>query len=136
MSNSISTCVRTTVSSTEDQGKVEQAIRNIVVVNEVNIESKSSEQSVLVAKGYGREVLTRLKDLIQQEGIRDAARRELLSGTSEGRIIFFLNKQVAYVGRVSFSKETSESPLGPIEVDVTCEDPQNVVDWLAPSSRS
>ncbi len=136
MSNSISTCVRTTVSSTEDQGKVEQAIRNIVAVNEVNIESKSSEQSVLVAKGYGREVLTRLKDLIRQEGIRDAARRELLSGTSEGRIIFFLNKQVAYVGHVSFSKETSESPLGPIEVDVTCEDPQNVVDWLAPSSRS
>ncbi|MFH0848153.1 MAG: RNA-binding domain-containing protein [archaeon] len=136
MSNPISTCVRATVSSTEDQGKVEQAIRNIVAVNEVNIESKSSEQSVLVAKGYGREVLTRLKDLIQQEGIRDAARRELLSGTSEGRIIFFLNKQVAYVGHVSFSKETSESPLGPIEVDVTCEDPQNVVDWLAPSSRS
>ncbi len=136
MSNSISTCVRTTVSSTEDQGKVEQAIRNIVAVNEVNIESKSSEQSVLVAKGYGREILTRLKDLIRQEGIRDAARRELLSGTSEGRIIFFLNKQVAYVGHVSFSKETNESPLGPIEVDVTCEDPQNVVDWLAPSSRS
>ena len=47
------------------------------------------------------------------------------------RIVFFLNKQAAYAGHVSFSAPEGESPLGPIQVVIETENPEQVIDWLA-----
>jgi predicted RNA binding protein with dsRBD fold (UPF0201 family) len=47
------------------------------------------------------------------------------------RIVFFLNKQAAYAGHVSFSAPEGESPLGPIQVILETEDPEQLIDWLA-----
>ena len=46
------------------------------------------------------------------------------------RIVFFLNKQAAYAGHVSFSAPDGESPLGPIQVIVETENPEHVINWL------
>jgi predicted RNA binding protein with dsRBD fold (UPF0201 family) len=46
-------------------------------------------------------------------------------------MIFYLNKQAAYAGHVSFSAPEGESPLGPIQVIVETENPEQLVDWLA-----
>jgi hypothetical protein len=46
-------------------------------------------------------------------------------------ISFYLNKQVAFSGHVSFSEETAESPLGPIKVNVETDNPEQLIDWLA-----
>jgi predicted RNA binding protein with dsRBD fold (UPF0201 family) len=42
-----------------------------------------------------------------------------------------LNKQVAFAGHVSFSKEEAESPLGPLKVRIECEDLKGLIEWLA-----
>jgi predicted RNA binding protein with dsRBD fold (UPF0201 family) len=54
----------------------------------------------------------------------------LLEGLDGKTISFCLNKQVAFAGHVSFSKEVAESPLGPIKVKITCENPTELVNWL------
>jgi len=46
-------------------------------------------------------------------------------------MIFFLNKQVAFAGHISFSEETAESPLGPIRFIIETDDPPHLVEWLA-----
>jgi predicted RNA binding protein with dsRBD fold (UPF0201 family) len=49
-------------------------------------------------------------------------------------IIFYLNKQVAYAGHVSFCEETAESPLGPIRFRIETDNAQQLVEWLAEKS--
>jgi uncharacterized protein len=44
---------------------------------------------------------------------------------------FFLNKQAAYAGHVSFSAPEGESPLGPIQVMIETDHMEELIDWLA-----
>lgn len=136
MSNQIVVSVRATVHPTEDPKKVEHAIGNLFGALSIQSRSLGPEEFMLTAKSHGHEALSRLRELLRQDRIRDAARAELLADVSEWGIRFFINKQVAYVGHVSLSSETGESPLGPIEVEVNCKDPLALVHWLAPSSTS
>ncbi len=46
------------------------------------------------------------------------------------RIAFFLNKQVAFAGHVSFCEPEGESPLGPIRVVIEADDPAGIIDWI------
>jgi predicted RNA binding protein with dsRBD fold (UPF0201 family) len=126
----ISLHVEAEINPTESQEKVEQAIRNIF--GDVNLQVKPLHKvGLLVGEGKGKESLTRLWDLLRREHIRNAARAVFLEGMDKKVIRFCLNKQVAYVGHISFSKETAESPLGPIRVKIECRDPRELVEWLA-----
>ena len=82
----------------------------------------------------GKESLFRFRDLLRLDQIRNAARKVLFRGISEKNIVFFLNKQVAFANHISFSEEESESPLGPIRVQIICEDPQSLIIWLTPKT--
>jgi len=127
----ISLQVEAEINPTESQEKVEQAIQNIF--GNINLQVKTLHKaSLLVGEGKGKESLTRLVDLLRREHIRSAARTVFLEGMDRKTIRFCLNKQVAYVGHISFSKETAESPLGPIKVKIECKDPRELVEWLAP----
>jgi predicted RNA binding protein with dsRBD fold (UPF0201 family) len=64
--------------------------------------------------------------------VRDAARKVFFAGIRGKTIGFCLNKQVAFAGHISFSEEVAESPLGPIRVTIECENPRQLIDWLAP----
>ncbi len=86
----------------------------------------------LTGKAEGLEALSRFHELLRRELILDAARKVLLRGIREDTIAFYLNKQVAYVGHLSFSQPTGESPLGPIRVEIECDNPRQLIDWLAP----
>ncbi|MFQ6074145.1 MAG: hypothetical protein ACE5KC_02885, partial [Candidatus Bathyarchaeia archaeon] len=90
--------------------------------------------SLLKAKAKGREGLTKLYNLLRRERIRDAARGVLYKGLSGNSITFCLNKQVAYAGHISFCQPVAESPLGPIKVQITCDNPKELIDWLAPKT--
>jgi len=119
------------VNPTEDLEKVKQAVENIF--GKVNYELKPLRRgSLLVAEAEGTAGLTKLYNLLRRERIRDAARSVLFQGINGKTITFYLNKQVAYAGHVSFSKPVAESPLGPIKVQILCENPRELIDWLAP----
>lgn len=119
------------VNPTEDLEKVKKAVENIFgnVEFEVTPEKRGS---LLVAEAKGIDGLTKLRDLLRSERIRDAARGVFFEGLSKKSVVFYLNKQVAYVGHISFSAPVGESPLGPIKVQIRFDSPQELIEWLAP----
>jgi len=127
----IRVCVEAEINPTESEDKVKKAVENIFGNVPVRVKPVR-DGSLLVAKAEGLEALTKLYNLLRRERIRDAARGVLFEGLNGKTITFHLNKQVAYAGHVSFSKPVAESPLGPIKVQIECENPREVIEWLAP----
>ncbi|KPV64191.1 MAG: hypothetical protein AOA66_0371 [Candidatus Bathyarchaeota archaeon BA2] len=125
--------VEVEVNPTEDPEKVRKAVENIF--GSVEFEVKTHGRgSLLIAKSKGIDGLTKLYNLLRRERIRDAARGVLFDGLEEKSTVFYLNKQVAYAGRISFSKPVAESPLGPIKVQIRCDNPRELIEWLAPKT--
>lgn len=125
--------VQVDINPTEDPDKVKRAVENIF--GSVEFEVKPQRRgSLLIAKVEGVDGLTKLHNILRRERIRDAARGVLFGGLGEKSIIFYLNKQVAYVGHVSFSKPVGESPLGPIKVQIRCDNPRELIEWLSPKT--
>jgi predicted RNA binding protein with dsRBD fold (UPF0201 family) len=123
--------VEAEVNLTESIEKVQDAVRNVFAGSNLQVKSVG-KASLLTGEAKGRESLTCLRDLLRREHIRSAARAVFLEGVNRKGLKFCLNKQVAYVGHLSFSKETAESPLGPIRVDIECDNPRELIEWLAP----
>ena len=126
----VTVLVETEVNPTEDEEKVRAAINN--VLGNATITVKPEQRgSTLFAEAKGQDSLTKLRNIMRNDRVRDASRRLLLKAIHGNTIKFFLNKQVAFAGHVSFSEETSESPLGPIHFMIETDNPQQLVEWLA-----
>jgi hypothetical protein len=129
----ISIHVEVEINPTESTDKVKQAVENIFGSIQTKIQP-IYKGGLLTAETKGLESLTKLCNLLRRERIRDASRRALFEGLSGKTIQFCLNKQVAFAGHISFSKEVAESPLGPIKVKIQCDNPKELIDWLAPKT--
>ena len=46
------------------------------------------------------------------------------------RVILLLNRQAATAGVVALCTSATESPLGPIVLEIECDKPETVIDWL------
>jgi len=121
------------VNPTEDPDKVRVAIERVLGGIPLEI-MQDGERKRLVGKSEGPEALSRFYDLLRREQILDAARKVLFNGIQGNTVYFYLNKQVAYVGHISFSQSVGESPLGPICVEIKSDNPHAVIDWLAPKT--
>ncbi len=122
--------VEADINPTEDENKVKRAVENMFGSLGFSVETHEHSANLLVGRGKGKEALSKLQNLLRRERIRDAARRALREGLGENSLVFYLNKQVAYVDHVSFSKPVGESPLGPIRIEVQCSNPRELVEWL------
>jgi hypothetical protein len=121
--------VEVEINPTESADKVKRAVENIFGNVKVKVQSMHNVD-LLIAEARGLESLAKLYNLLRRERIRDSARRVFFEGLNEKTLTFCLNKQVAFAGRVSFSEEVAESPLGPIKVRIECDNPRELVDWL------
>ena len=119
--------------ATEDVSRVERAITNLLVNHSFERAGREDGATILTAISHGDEALARFREMLRRQRIRGAARSILLRGVGDRSLVFYLNKQAAFVDRVSFSGAT-EDPLGPIMVGVTCDSPTQLVDWLAPET--
>lgn len=122
--------VEAEVNPTEDEDKVRQAIGNVLGGAEYTL-NPAARGSMLVAHAKGQDALIKLRNMLRNDRIRDASRRLLFKSIRGNTLRFFLNKQVAFAGHVSFSEETAESPLGPIRFTVETDNAQQLVEWLA-----
>jgi len=127
--NEIEVYIEAMIHPTEDPEKVKKAIENIIWNAEFEVKPLK-HGSLLVARAKSLDSLTKIYNLLQRERIRDAARAVLFNGLDQKSVTFYLNKQVAYVGHLSFSEPEAESPLGPIKVQIRCDNPRQLIEWL------
>ena len=118
------------VNPTESLEKVQAAVDTIVEGATVEVRAVA-KGSVLIAQVSGQESLIKLRKALRNDRIRDAARKQLLRAIRGNNIVFFLNKQVASVGHISFCEEFAESPLGPLRIQIETDNPIELVEWLA-----
>jgi predicted RNA binding protein with dsRBD fold (UPF0201 family) len=125
----IEVTVEVEVNPTEDLDKVRVAVHK--VLGELPLEVIEEEDGKrLIGKARGLEGLSGFRELLKREQIRDAARRVLFKGLRGNTVSFHLNKQVAYVGHISFSQSVGESPLRAIHVEIQCDKPRELIEWL------
>jgi len=120
--------VEAEVKPTEAREKVEAAIKLIFPILELSLVGNS-----LVGESTSVESLERLHQLLRQQAIRDSARSVMLRSRRDNVVRFMLNRQVAFVGKVSFT--AGESPLGPIVVTLEAPDIEGLIDYLALRTR-
>jgi predicted RNA binding protein with dsRBD fold (UPF0201 family) len=106
---------------TEDRAKVAEAITRIFPDADI-----SGEDSLT---GIARS-LDNFSEILLKNRIRSAARSVLRRSIRGDSLHFIINKQVATVGKVSFSEE--QHPLGDIEVVIVSEDIERLIDEIAP----
>jgi len=122
--------VETEIYPTESEENVKASVTGFLdnVVITVNPAAKGC---TLTAVANGQESLIKLRNMLRNDRIRDAARRFLFKSIRGNMISFCLNKQVAFAGHISFSEQIAESPLGPIRVNIETENTEQLIDWLA-----
>lgn len=109
--------VEAAVHTTESIEKVERAVRNVLGDLDLKRTAKG-DRMALEGRMDGVESLKHLREQLRRMRIRDAA-RALLTRVAQGNVLSFgLNKQAAYVGRVSFY-HAGEAPLGPIQITIS-----------------
>jgi predicted RNA binding protein with dsRBD fold (UPF0201 family) len=119
---------------TENQEKIHKALGTIL-------------PGEIKTKKYGKEIyffkesknykdLERFYELVRQQRILDVARKTLRKGIVGNSTIFFINKQVAFVGKLNFCDEEGESPLGPIRIEIQYKDIERLIDWLTPYTKN
>jgi len=131
--SSVSVRVEAEVNPTENPEKVKRANTNIISNPTFEMASKGYT-AILTAKGEGKDALSLFHDLLRKEMILDSARSILLKGIDGNCIRFYLNKQVAFVNKISFCKPFVESPLGSLKVEIICDDPIEIINWLSPKT--
>ncbi len=120
--------VEAEVKQTEVREKVEAAIKQIFPTLELSLIGNS-----LVGESTRVESLDRLHQLLRQQSIRDSARSMMIRSRRDNIVRFMLNRQVAFVGKVSFTG--GESPLGPIVVILEAPEIERSIDYLAPRTQ-
>ena len=126
--------IETQVQPTESEENVKTAVNNFVGNASFSVQSQG-KSSLLTAEAKGQDSLIKFRNMLRNDRIRDAARRFLFKSIKGNLISFCLNKQVVFAGHVSFSEENAESPLGPIQVTVTSDNPRQLIEWLAEKSQ-
>lgn len=105
---------------TEVEERVRQAILNIfpdavIEVMDSGLEASASDLEEFITK-------------IRNQKIRNTARSLLLKSIGDDCLVFRLNKQAAFAGKINFTE--GDSPLGDIEVKIKTDEPDALIDTL------
>jgi predicted RNA binding protein with dsRBD fold (UPF0201 family) len=117
----VSVFITCPVYPSEDQEKVKDAIMNI-------FPDASLERTELGFEGGA--TTDRFRTLIRKQKILDGTRSMMFKGVRGHKIVLHLNKQVAAVGKISFTEP--KTILGTISVTIDCDGPEALIDQIAP----
>jgi hypothetical protein len=120
--------VEVEVRATELEDKVRKAVENIFP----NLKLEMIENK-LIGESAEVSAISKFHQLLRLQLILDSARSVFFAGRRGNRVQFMLNKQVAFVGKISFTD--GESPLGPISVVLEAPDIERLIDYLAPRTK-
>jgi hypothetical protein len=114
------------VKPSEDSFKVLQAAKNLFPKIEFAVSNEKVE-----GKGKGKELLIPLKNKIKDKQAQGVLKRLLNENKSNNLTWVYLNKQAAIAGHIALCEEERESPLGPIKLEIVCDDIDELIKWLS-----
>jgi predicted RNA binding protein with dsRBD fold (UPF0201 family)/dephospho-CoA kinase len=127
---SIETTVSTRLFPTELEEKVRQAVENIFPGTSLKLIKKEGFVDRLEGTAPS---LDELHGLLRNQKILEAARKSMFAERQGPEINLQLNKQAALMGLVNFLDH--EVPLGAIYVTIVTDEPELIIDWLAPRTE-
>lgn len=128
---SIETTVSTLLFPTELEEKVRQAVENIFPGTKLALIKKEGYVDRLEGTAA---TLEALHGLLREQKILDTARKSMYAGKKGNEIELQLNKQAALMGYVNFLDH--EMALGGIDVTIVTDEPERLIDWLAPRTEN
>ena len=117
----VSVLITCPVYPSEDPEKVREAILNIFPDASLETDDRGFRGEATADKFHG---------LIRKQKILDSTRAMMFKGTRGNRITIHLNKQVAAVGKISFTEP--RTILGTITVTMEDDEPEALIDRIAP----
>ncbi len=115
------------VSPSEDPAKVLAAAQN--VLGECAHSVEEGEAGVTL-RSADLNCLRKVHDQLRDRHVRAAANRLLLRMRDGRRVTVLLNRQAATAGVVALCTSATESPLGPLVLEIESDNPERVIDWL------
>jgi predicted RNA binding protein with dsRBD fold (UPF0201 family) len=112
----------------EDPKAVETAIR-LLAYPEVESETKFTNDEIRIIF-TGSAALKKMRDQAAARRVRAVLRRLLISNYSAGKITIMLNRQALTRGIISFVESESESPLGPVYLEIYTGELQAIASYL------
>lgn len=112
------------VHPTESEAKVEKALKNVFPSVEFYLSGGH-----FTGMSTDVESLIHFKELLEVQRIRDTANTILKRFLTKEGLIFYLNKQAAFMEKVNFSEEC---PLDPIVVSIKGKDLHTLINHLSP----
>jgi len=109
----------------EDPAKVEKAIANIFPYSIIKYENFT-----MFAQSKELRSFEKIYETIHTNQSQKTYGRNLENNLENDTTWFFLNKQAAFVERVTICDEPEESPLGPIKVTLTSSNIDGIIDWI------
>jgi len=125
--------VEAEVRPTEDIEKVKKALSNLFNLENYRV-AEVGTYKVIIGESSSIVSLLKIREIIVRERIADTVRRILSRGTVDKYLSFKINKQAAYIGKLSLVEEDRESSMGPINVFIEANDVKRLIDWLAPNT--
>ncbi|KYK38835.1 MAG: hypothetical protein HXS46_03015 [Theionarchaea archaeon] len=112
------------VHHTESKRNIEKALKNLFPSIEFTLSG-----GYFIGTSTDIHSLDHFKELLKIQRIRDTAHTLLERSLSGNNLVFSLNKQAAFMGKVNFSEEC---PLGPVTVSIKGEDLNSLISHLSP----
>ena len=109
---------------------------HIAIVIHHPIKDIENNNQLIIGRASNLGALEKFRDILKQDMISDAAHATMMRSKSDDSVIFYLNKQVAFVNHISFSMPEGESPLGPIKIRIRSKKLEPLIEWLAPKTRA
>jgi len=112
--------IRASIYPTEDEERINNAILNLFPDAKITI-----EDNVLNAISPNMNYFTQR---VKEQKIQDSARQILKSSIHNNELIFYLNKQAAFMGKVNFTE--GDSILGDIKIIIDADMPDTIIQQI------
>ena len=116
--------IKVPVYPTESKSKVEKALKNLFPTVEFQL-----SKGQYTGKSNDVQSLNHFRGLLEMQRIRDTANTLLKRSLYNNTLVFHLNKQAAFMGKINFSEEC---PLDPITVTINGKDLEALINDLSP----
>jgi len=116
------------VKPSEDPSTIERTLR-LLAYPDVDSKTKISDNRVHLTFS-GVAALKKIRDQAAARRVRAVLRRLLVSNYAEGKVTLMLNRQALTKGIIAYIESESESPLGPVYLEIFTDNLQALIAYL------